>query len=250
MGTIFPVAVRSSIIVPISLGFCLISVAAGVAPAQAGDPGPLTLPVAVTQALAANPAARAAAQQLAQAQARLGQAQAQRRFQITFNSTVSGSNADVIQPPPAHETFGTFQNTLTVPLPIGAKPGLAVRRRRRSLQAAQAQFEGARLALAGQVGTAYYDLLRKQALLQIAQETLAQAQRQLSDAQKRNRGRRRAGAGCPAGAGAGRRRRKRSRSRRKRRGRGPADAEQPDWAPTWMRPWPSPRSPRMRRRCP
>ena len=40
--------------------------------------------------------------------------------------------------------------------------------------------------LAGQVGAAYYDLLRKQALLLIAQDTLTQAQRQLSDAEKRN----------------------------------------------------------------
>ena len=43
------------------------------------------------------------------------------------------------------------------------------------------------MALAAQVGTAYYDLLRKQALLLIAQDSLTQAQRQLSDADKRNR---------------------------------------------------------------
>jgi len=147
----------------------------------------LTLDRAVSAALAANPAARAAAQQLAQAQARLGQAQAQRRFSLTFNSTVSGSDASVIQPPPAHETFGTLQNTLTVPLSLGRRPGFLVRQADEQLFAAQAAFQSARLALAGQAAAAYYDLLRKQALQAVAQETLAQTQRELNDAQKRNR---------------------------------------------------------------
>ena len=148
---------------------------------------PLTLASVVALALRVNPASRAASQQLAQSEARLAQAQAQRRFQITFNSTASGSNADVIQPPPRHETFGTLQNTITVPLPIGPRTGLAIQQAQAQLEAARAQSEGARLALAGQVGTAYYDLLRKQALLLIAQESLAEAQRQLSDTDKRNR---------------------------------------------------------------
>jgi outer membrane protein len=133
-----------------------------------------------------NPTARAATQQLAQSQARLAQAQAQRRFQIRLDTVAGGSNADVIQPPPAHETFGSLQNTLTVPIPIGARERLAIRQAREELAAAQAQYESARLALTGQVSTAYYNLLRQQALLQIAQETLAAAQRQLSEAQRRN----------------------------------------------------------------
>lgn len=153
------------------------------APASAAPP--VTLPGAITAALAANPAARAAAQQLAQAQARLAQAEAQRRFQITLNTAGSGSNVDVIQPPPGHETFGTLQNTLTIPLPLGGRPRLAVRQAQAELAAAQAQFDSARLSLANQVSTAYYDLLRQQALLQIAQETTATAQRQLSEAQLR-----------------------------------------------------------------
>lgn len=149
--------------------------------------GPLTLNQAVSTALATNPAARAAAQQFSQAQARLGQAQAGRRFQITFNSTASGSNASVLQPPPSRETFGTLQNTLTVPLPLGRRPGLAVSQSQEQLAAAQFQFQSARLVLAGQVVTAYYDLLRKQALYAAARESLAQAQQELSDARKRNR---------------------------------------------------------------
>jgi outer membrane protein len=156
------------------------------APAAPGSAAPpLTLPGAVTAAMTSNPTARAATQQLAQAQARLAQAQAQRRFQITLDTVGSGSDADVYQPPPSHETFGTFQNTLTVPLPIGARSRLAIRQAREELAAAQAQYESARLALTGQVSTAYYNLLRQEALLQIAQETLAAAQRQLSEAQRR-----------------------------------------------------------------
>jgi outer membrane protein TolC len=146
---------------------------------------PLTLAGAVTAAMTTHPTARAATQQLAQAQARLAQAQAQRRFQITLDTTGGGSNADVIQPPPAHETFGSLQNTLTVPLPIGARPRLAIEQARAELDAAQALYDSARLSLTQDVSTAYYDLLRKQALLQIAQETLAAAQRQLSEAQRR-----------------------------------------------------------------
>ncbi len=147
----------------------------------------LTLPNAVRQALAGSPSAQAAAQTLAQAQARLGQAQAGRRLQITFNSTGSLSNADVYQPPPTQETFGTLQNTLSVPIPMGGRTRLAVEQARRLFGAAQLQYQSARFSLAAQVAGDYYDLLRRQALLAIAQETLAQAQRQLSDAQKRQR---------------------------------------------------------------
>jgi outer membrane protein TolC len=145
----------------------------------------VTLSSALAAALSTNPTARAATHQLAQARARTAQAEAQRRFQITLDTTGGGSNADVYQPPPAHETFGTLQNTLTIPLPIGARPRLAVEQARAELAAAQAQYDSARLSLALEVSTAYYDLLRKQALLQIAQETLAAAQRQLSEAELR-----------------------------------------------------------------
>lgn len=172
----------------LALGFALPCRAQAPAPDSGRVPAAaLTLNQAVSAALATNPASLAAAQQFAQAQARLGQAQAQRRFQITFNSAVSGSNAAVNQPPPSRETFGTLQNTITVPLPIGRKPSLVIQQTDEQLAAAQAQLRSTRLALAVQVANDYYDLLRKQALLSIAQETLAQAERELSDAQKRNK---------------------------------------------------------------
>jgi len=161
--------------------------AASLAAAQTRPAGVLTLPNAVRQALATSPNAQAAAQTLAQAEARLGQAQAGRRLQITFNSTGSLSNASVYQLPPPQETFGTVQNTLSVPIPLGGKSRLAVEQARRLLSAARLQYQSARFALAAQVAGDYYDLLRREALLAIARETLAQAQRQLSDAQKRRR---------------------------------------------------------------
>ena len=163
--------------------------AAPAAAAAQAEPGTAVYSLAdlIQSAIRTNPQITAAAQQLAQVQAKVGQAQAQKRFQLTFNSTVSGSDASVIQPPPSHETFGTLQNTISTPLPLGRKAGLAVTQAQRQLTAAQAQYTSARLALAGQVTMAYFDLLRKQAARDIAQDVLTQAERDLSTAQKRNR---------------------------------------------------------------
>lgn len=158
---------------------------AGPASAQTTGTEPLTLAQASALAAQSSPSLTGAAQSLAQARARVGQALAGRRFQITFNSTISGSNASVYQPPPTQETFGTLQNTLTVPLPLGARPGLAIRQAQAQFGAAQAQYDAARLALAAQVASAYFDLLRRQALRTVAQETLASDRRALSDARRR-----------------------------------------------------------------
>ncbi len=147
----------------------------------------MTLNQAIAITLDSSPDAQAAAQQLAQAQASSREAKAQKRLQVTLNVTGSLSNADVIQPPPSHETFGTEQNTLTIPLPVGTKPGLAVRQANQQLAAAQATYRGARLAIAGQVSAAYYDVLRKQALQEGARQSLAAARQQLNGAQDRFR---------------------------------------------------------------
>jgi outer membrane protein len=156
-------------------------------PAPAAPPAPLTLAAATAEALSLNPAATAAQQQFVQAQARRAQADAQRHSQITLDTTGGISNANVYQPPPTQETFGELDNTLTFPLPIGRKPRLALQQADAQVTTAQAQLDSARLALAGQVSAAYYDLLRKQALQKIAEETQASAQRQLDEAQKRFR---------------------------------------------------------------
>ncbi len=172
---------------PLLLLPLLLTIWPTLARAQAIGGASLTLEQANAEAFEASPAIRLARQNLAQAEARIGQAQAQRHLQITFNSAISGSNASVLQPPPANETFGTLQNTLTVPLPLGAKPRLVMQQAQEQFLSVQAQFDAARLALAGQVASAYFDLLRKQALRAVAQETLAQVERALGDARKRNR---------------------------------------------------------------
>ncbi len=154
-------------------------------PGAADAQTPLTLAQVTALAAEASPTLTAARLTVAQAQARVGQAQAQRRLQITFNSTASLSNASVYQPPPNAETFGTFQNTLTVPLPVGRRPGLAVAQAQAQRGAASAQLDSARLAVAGLAAADYYDLLRKDALLAVAQETLTEDQRALGDVQKR-----------------------------------------------------------------
>ena len=146
---------------------------------------PLTLAQVTQMASDASPALTAARQNVAQAEARVGQAQAGQRFQITFNSTASLSNAKVYQPPPSQETFGTLQNTLTVPLPLGRRSRIAVTQAQEQQGAASAQLESARLALAGQAAAAYYDVLRKQALLAVARQTLTEDRRALGDVQNR-----------------------------------------------------------------
>ena len=166
---------------------CL-STAAGPAQAQIAAPGgrPLTLADATSAALTVSPVARAAGQQLAQAQARLAQAEAGRRLAITFNTTVGGSASKSNTPPPDNQTFGTLQNILTVPVPLGKRPQLFVAQAQAQLLAARATYAGARLALTGQVSAAYFDLLRKQALMQIARDTQIVDQRQLDATRRRN----------------------------------------------------------------
>ena len=168
----------------LSLTLLLTSVLLG--PSAAHAQAPLTLAQVMQMAADASPALSAARQTVAQASARTRQAEAGRRFQITFNSTASVSAAKVYMPPPSQETFGTLQNTLTFPLPLGKRPRFAITQAQELHGAALAQLDSARLSLTGQVAAAYYDVLRKQALLAVAQQTLAENQRALSDVQKRN----------------------------------------------------------------
>ena len=156
--------------------------------ARAQSAAPLTLGGALSGAIAANPTARASQQEFALATAQLASARAAAGFSVTLDSSVGLSNANVIQGPPSRENFNTLTNTLTVPLnvgPFGRRVKLSVSQAQQELLAAGARFEAARLELAGQVNTAYYNVLRGQALLQIARETEAQAVRQYQDAGKR-----------------------------------------------------------------
>ncbi len=122
---------------------------------------------------------------MAQARARVGQAQAQRRFQISFNSSASVANGDVYQPPPTSETFGALQNTITIPLPVGPKLGAQELQAQDLYTASEAQMAAAQVDAAASAQNAYFDLLKQQALLGIAQENENQAQTELDAAKKR-----------------------------------------------------------------
>lgn len=154
-------------------------------PAASATIAPLTLSQATGIALAVSPSVQAAEENLAQAQARLRQAQAGRRFQLSFNSTASLSNGDVYQPPPTSETFGALQNTFTVPLPVGPKLSDLERQAQSQYDAAAAQAAAARTDAAAGVQDSYFDLLKQQALLAIAQQNVTQAQTELDAAKKR-----------------------------------------------------------------
>ena len=158
---------------------------AGSVGAQAVDGSGLTLAQVTASALQVSPSVSIAQQSLAQARARLGQAQAGRRYQITFNSVASISNGSIYQGPPDQETFGSLQNTITVPLPLNPRLNALQRQAQALTEAAQAQVAAARLTAAGQAQTAYFDLLKQRALLQTARANAAQAQSALEIAQKR-----------------------------------------------------------------
>ncbi|MHB2018332.1 MAG: TolC family protein [Candidatus Xenobia bacterium] len=146
-----------------------------------------TLDAAEAAAVQSNPSVAVARQQQAQVEARLGQAQAGTRLSSSYSLGVQGASADVIQPPPAYESFVTVTNNFNLNLPVGSKPGLLVLQSNAQVEAARAQTATAELTLRNQVVTAYYDVLRNRALLGVAQDTLAQARRQLQDAEKRQR---------------------------------------------------------------
>ena len=151
----------------------------------AGSTSPLTLAQVTATGLTVSPSVTIAQENLAPARARLGQAQAGRRFQITFNSTAGVSNGAIYQSPPGQETFGSLQNTLTVPLPFGPRLGALQTQAARQSEAAEDALASARLTAAGSVQTAYFDLLKQRALLANARENAVQAQSALDVAQKR-----------------------------------------------------------------
>jgi outer membrane protein len=166
---------------------CLAAETNAVQPASTPAAAPLSLSDAVSMAATTSPTVIAARQQFAQAQAKVEQARAQTRLTLSFNSTASESNAAVATPPPDQETFGTIVNAITLPLPIGRKPQLAVAQAEAQAAAARAQYDGAVRTQTNTVIADYFDVLKKQAQLDDARLTLTQAQRQLDEARLRNK---------------------------------------------------------------
>lgn len=174
-----------------SLVSALVAAVLASAPALAQHEGArgsaITLSGAIAAALSASPDVHVAQEQVDQADARVGEAKAQQRLQFSLNSALSGSDAVLNQPPPEQEQFGAFQNTISTPLPFGARPRLALAQARRQRDASRAQYESARRALAGTAITDYYDVLQKEQLLAAARQATSDAQRQLDEVMRRNR---------------------------------------------------------------
>lgn len=163
--------------------------AAGMMAPATGLPPPASAPLTIERAVAiglqVNPALRGAQERTAAAAARVLQARAQRRFQVTWSPTVSGSSGDVLQPPPKHEAFGTVENAIDVPLPFGRRLPALQRQAEEEQASTAAAAQSARLNVVQQVQGGFFDVLRQQALRGIAEQNLKQAQRQLSDARIR-----------------------------------------------------------------
>lgn len=155
--------------------------------AQAPAPTPLDLTHAIDTANAQNPSVISARRAYEQALARVDQARAQTRPGVDFTSSVAGSDANLVTPPPPHETFATVQNSIDVPLPIGRRPTLALTQSRAQAAAAQAVFDGARRAVLGQVIADYFALLKAQAQVRDAQAVVDDAERQLDESRLRNK---------------------------------------------------------------
>ena len=145
----------------------------------------LTLADVRATAVQVSPAVRVSQLAVAQAQARLGQARAQRRPQLSFNTQASFSNGAVYQPPPSNETFGALQNSITLPFPSQPKLTALEQQARSQYEATLAQYDAARFDAATQAQNAYFSILKQQALIQNAQQNLAQAQAVLDAAQRR-----------------------------------------------------------------
>ena len=147
------------------------------------DPG---LESAEKAAVQTNPSILAAWQQREQAQQKVREAEAQGRPAGQLRSQQPGAARRRNPAPADEETFTAVQNSLTVNLPPGDRPRLAVLQAQAQMDAATAQFKLSERALLDQVDSAYYDVLRNQALLQTALDTQTEATRQLQDATRRH----------------------------------------------------------------
>ncbi len=155
--------------------------------AQAPVPQPAgTLDIGgiTAQALSVSPTARAAQQRLIEVQARLAETSAQRRLQPVFTGSAGGSYGKVAQPM-SDQTFYTLQAGLAVPFPNIKRLSAARVQADAVVRSAQIAMDRARLDLRFRANDTYYGVLRARGALDIASQNLADAQRQVTDTQKR-----------------------------------------------------------------
>lgn len=140
-----------------------------------GDP---QLDRLVADAMAGNPSLDAAAARVRQAQAALGQQQADNRPSVSLDANPQGSRLSgrYIIPPPYAGTVrfvGTATAGLNWNLDLFGRQKALIESARGTLQAAALDVAAARLMLAGSVVETYLDMARAERQIGIAQRTIA-----------------------------------------------------------------------------
>jgi len=136
------------------------------------------------RALTSDPSVALARQKLNEMQARYGEAQANRRPQLSANGNASVSHGNL----PANQgtqSFYTLQGGLSLTFPNFGKSAAGINASRAQLRAAEYQLNSALADLAFRASDAYYAVLKADDAVTIAQQNLTQAERQVSDTQKR-----------------------------------------------------------------
>jgi outer membrane protein len=157
---------------------------AAVAPATLAAQ-PLTLEMAIAQAIATHPDVVIARTQVDQAGLGVADVNAQ-RLQFSADASVlgrhaqSGLLADTVPGSPTDQTGINGTVGLTVPIFTGGKLTQGLRAAERNRDAATFQGAMTRADLTYEVTRAFWSLARQEALIQVQQETIVQAQRALS----------------------------------------------------------------------
>ena len=151
------------------------------APAQAPS---LSQEDAVAQALKASPAVAAARRHVTESEAHVAEMEGAKKLQISLDASVSESNGRIAEPP-AMQTFGAAEATLTAPIPNQGRASALVDQAREVVLAARAQLKRAMLDVEFRTTQAFFELRRAREGQDIAQQNFDQATRQAGDTRKR-----------------------------------------------------------------
>lgn len=188
MKPLFTTSLAAAMLVaPLAFGPSLLAEAAPQAAAASAKlpTQPLTLEAAIAQAIATHPDAVIARTQVDQAGLSVADVNAQ-RLQFSADASVLGRHAqtgllaDMVPGTSTDQTGINGTVGLTVPIFTGGKLTQGMRAAERHRDAATYQGAMTRSELAYEVKRAFWNLARQEALSQVQQETIVQAQRALS----------------------------------------------------------------------
>ena len=163
--------------------------------AEEAPEGPLTLEEAIAQALAHNPQLAASTQAVGVAAARVGQAKAQDRFNLTANyrDTFQGPTVSFTVPDPSTgelvtadvvpDRTSSYSVNLRKTLWAGGRLKASQRLARRGMDASRQELRSTRQEVVLQVTEAYLGILKTQELREVARQTVTQAQNHRRTAQ-------------------------------------------------------------------